>query len=165
MKRTYCTIMLTGALSFGLSTACTASGIHKLVDERGRVIFTNDPAKNTRQIQSSKSVPAVPSRRNGTSTESITVAITGSNYPRVSKLQQDQRDSKRRQILAQELANETRLLEDALKTIDLTQQKTDNYLPGRPYFTSDHFDILQLRNQAAAHERNIEALKTELNNL
>lgn len=157
--------MLAGTLSFGLSTACTASGIHKLVDERGRVIFTNDPAKNTRQIQSSKSVSVVPSRRNGTSTEPITVAITGSNYPRVSKLQQDQRDSKRRQILAQELANETRLLEDALKTIDLTQQKTDNYLPGRPYFTSDHFDILQLRNQAAAHERNIEALKMELNNL
>ncbi|MBC6961531.1 MAG: DUF4124 domain-containing protein [Nitrosomonas sp.] len=165
MKRTYYTIMLAGALSFGLSAACTASGIHKLVDERGRVIFTNDPAKNTRQIQSSKSVSVVPSRRNGTSTEPITVAITGSNYPRVSKLQQDQRDSKRRQILAQELANETRLLEDALKTIDLTQQKTDNYLPGRPYFTSDHFDILQLRNQAAAHERNIEALKMELNNL
>lgn len=164
MKRA-CTIMLAGTLSFGLSTACTASGIHKLVDERGRVIFTNDPAKNTRQIQSSKSVSVAPSRRNGTSTESITVAITGSNYPRVSKLQQDQRDSKRRQILAQELANETRLLEDALKTIDLTQQKTDNYLPGRPYFTSDHFDILQLRNQAAAHERNIEALKMELNNL
>lgn len=164
MKRA-CTIMLAGTLSFGLSTACTASGIHKLVDERGRVIFTNDPAKNTRQIQSSKSVSVAPSRRNGTSTEPITVAITGSNYPRVSKLQQDQRDSKRRQILAQELANETRLLEDALKTIDLTQQKTDNYLPGRPYFTSDHFDILQLRNQAAAHERNIEALKTELNNL
>lgn len=164
MKRA-CTIMLAGTLSFGLSTACTASGIHKLVDERGRVIFTNDPAKNTRQIQSSKSVSVAPSRRNGTSTEPITVAITGSNYPRVSKLQQDQRDSKRRQILAQELANETRLLEDALKTIDLTQQKTDNYLPGRPYFTSDHFDILQLRNQAAAHERNIEALKMELNNL
>lgn len=164
MKRAYCTIMLAGVLSLGLSTVCTASGIHKLIDERGRVIFTNDPAKNTRQIQSSKSGSVIPSPRNGASTEPITVAITG-NYPRVSKLQQDQRDSKRRQILAQELANETRLLEDALKTIDLTQQKSDNYLPGHPYFTPGHFDILQLRNQAAAHERNIEALKMELNNL
>ena len=165
MKRAYCTIMLVGILSFCLSTACTASGIHKLVDERGRVIFTNDPAKTSRQTQSSKSVSVISSRRNGTSTEPITVAITSSNYPRVSKLQQDQRDSKRRQILAQELANETRLLEDALKTIDLTQQKTDNHLPSHSYFTSDRFDILQLRNQAAAHERNIEALKIELNNL
>lgn len=166
MKRAYCTIMLAGTLSFGFSAAvCTASGIHKLVDERGHVVFTNNPAKNTRQIPSSKSVPVTPSRRNSAGTEPITIAITG-NYPRVSKLQQDQRDGKRRQILAQELANETRLLEDTLKTIDLTQQKTNNYLSGsHPYFTPDHFDILQLRNQAAAHERNIEALKIELNNL
>ena len=164
MKQAYYTTILAGTLSLWLSTACTASDIHKLVDEHGRVIFTNDPAKKDSQIRSPKPGSVIPSRKNGASAEPITVAITG-NYPRVSKLQQNQRDNKRQQILAQELANETRLLEDALKTINLTQQKTDNYLPSPPYFMSDHFDILQLRNQAAAHERNIEALKTELNSL
>lgn len=164
MKRAYYITMLAGTLSLWLSTVCTASDIHKLVDEHGRVIFTNDPAKKTRQIRSPKPVSVIPSRKNRASAEPITIAITG-NYPRVSRFQQNQRDNKRQQILAQELANETRLLEDALKTIDLTQQKTDKYLPSHPYFMSDHFDILQLRNQAAAHERNIEALKMELNNL
>ena len=164
MKRAYRTIMLAGTLSLGFAAACPASGIHKLVDERGHIIFTNDPARNSRQTQSSKTASVISSHRNSTSTGSGTVSITNSNYPRVSKLQQDQRDSKRRQILAQELSNETRLLEDALKTINMTQQKTeDNYL--YPYFASGHFDILQLRNQAAAHERNIEALRMELNNL
>lgn len=164
MRRARCTIILTGALSLGFSTVSTAADIHKLVDNHGRVVFTNDPARGIRQIQSLKSGSAVSTHKNSTRTEPVTIAMAG-GYPRVSKLQQDQRDSKRRQILSQELINETRLLEDTMKTISQTQQKTEKFSPGHPYFASNHFDILQLRNQAAAHERNIEALETELRNL
>lgn len=164
MKLTSCTIILTGILSFGFATICTASGIHKLVDERGRIVFTNDPAKGIRQIQPLQSGSVISSHRNGTRTGSTTIA-TISNYPKVSKPQQDRRDGKRRQILSQELANEIRLLEDAMKTIHLTQQKTGRHLPNYPSFASDQLDILQLHNQAAAHERNIEALKIELSRL
>lgn len=164
MKQTCRTIILAGALSLGFATTCTASGIHKLVDTHGRVIFTNNPAKDIQQIQPLQSGAVTSSRRNDIRTGSTTVAISG-NYPKVSKLQQDQRDSKRRQILARELTNETRLLEDAMKVIHLTQQKTGRYLPDHPSFASDHLDILQLRSQAVTHERNIEALKTELNHL
>lgn len=156
MKKTYCTIILSGVISLVFSTVSAASGIHKLVDEHGRIIFTNNAAKDSIRIQSEKSRSTISSRQiNG---------VAG-NHPRVSKLQQDQRDTKRRRILSQELANETRLLEDTLKTIDLTLRKTENYLPNHPYFTSNYFDILQLRNQAASHERNIKALNAELNNL
>ncbi|MCC6916852.1 hypothetical protein [Nitrosomonas sp.] len=167
MKRARCTILLTGILSLGFPIISIAADIHKLVDNHGRVIFTNDPARGIRQIQplkSGSSGSTASSYKHHSRTGSITIATTG-EYPKVSKFQQDQRDSKRRQILAQELVNETRLLEDAMKTISLTQQKTKKYSPSHPYFASDHFDILQLRNQAAAHERNIEALEMELRNL
>ena len=164
MKKARCTLILAGVLSLGFSTDSTAANIHKLVDDRGRVVFTNDPTKNSGQIQPLKSGSVVSSHKNSIRTESITSAMAGS-YPKVSKFQQNQRDNKRRQILSQELVNEIRLLEDAMKTISLTQQRTEKYSSNYPYFVSDHFDILQLRNQAAAHERNIEALKMELSNL
>jgi len=156
MKQIHYTVMLTGIISFGFFTICAASGIHKLVDEHGRIIFTNNATQVSTKIRSQKS---------GVTVSSHQINSVIGNYPKISKVQQDQRDIKRRQILSQELANETRLLEDALKTIDLTLQKTENYLPSHPYFVSSYFDILQLRNQAASHERNIKALNAELNNL
>lgn len=156
MKQTYCKIILAGVISLGFSIVCMASGIHKLVDEHGRTVFTNNVTKSSIKIQSEKSRSTISSHQ---------INVVAGNYPRVSKLQQDQRDTKRRRILSQELANETRLLEDALKTIDLTLRKTENYSPSHPYFTSNYFDILQLRNQAASHERNIKALNAELSNL
>jgi len=164
MKLTSCTIILAGILSFGFTTICTASGIHKLVDEHGRIVFTNNPTKGIRQIQPLQSGSVISSHKNGARTGSTIIATIG-NYPKVSKLKQDQRDSKRREILSHELANEIRLLEDAMKTIHLTQQKTGRYLPDYSSFASDQLDILQLHNQAAAHERNIEALKIELSRL
>lgn len=164
MKQTYCAGILAGIMALGSSTVCIASGIHKLVDEHGRIIFTNNAAKGSVAMQSGKAGSVNTIRRANSNSGVTPTPITG-NYPRVSKLQQDQRDTKRRQILSQELTNETRLLEDALKTINLTLRETKNQLPNHPYFTSNHFDILQLRNQAASHERNIKALKAELNNL
>lgn len=156
MKQICRIAILVGIMSPGFSAICTASGIYKLVDQQGRIVFTNKATKTAVKIQPGKSRLITPARQ-------ISSATAG--YPRISKPQQNQRDTKRRQILSQELANETRLLEDTRKTIDLTLRKTENYLPNHPYFVSSYFDVLQLRNQAASHERNIKALNTELNNL
>ncbi len=157
MKQIHHIVTLLGIILLGLlSTICTAAGIHKLVDEHGHIIFTNNIAQPTIKIRSKKSDPIISSRQ---------INKVVASYPKINKSLQDQRDVKRRQILSQELANETRLLEDTLKTIDLTLRKTEGYSSDNPFLVSSYFDILQLRYQAASHERNIKALNTELNNL
>lgn len=54
MKQTYYVSILIGIVAFGSSTICTASGIYKLVDEHGRIIFTNNAAKGSIEIQPGK---------------------------------------------------------------------------------------------------------------
>jgi len=156
MKQIHCIAILFGIISPGLSTICTASEIYKLTDEQGRIVFTNKATRTAVKIRPEKSGLITPAHQTSSAT---------AGYPKISKLQQNQRDAKRRQILSHELANETRLLEDTRKTIDLTLRKTESYLPNHPYFMLSYFDVLQLRNQAASHERNIKALNMELNNL
>lgn len=115
MKQIHYIVTLLGIISLGLlSTICTAAGIHKLVDEHGHIIFTNNIAQPTIKIRPKKFDPIISSRQ---------INKVVASYPKINKSLQDQRDVKRRQILSQELANETRLLEDTLKTIDLTLRK------------------------------------------
>ena len=154
--------VLAGAIVFNIPSVCIASGIYKLIDEHGHVTYTNTPAKGARKLLPNTPGSAVSTRRPRPTTS--TGATAAKNHLRVSRLQQQQRDVKRRQILTQELDAEIRLLENAMKTLSLTLQKPRNHPPDNNT-EEDHHDILQLRNQAALHERNIQALKTELNNL
>jgi hypothetical protein len=161
MQQIYCTAILTSVMVFGFSTICSASEIYKLVDDHGRVIFTNQPIKGSQQVQLGK----IRLHQPKTTVSTYQKNIVPGNYPKVSKLQQNKRDSRRQQILSQELINETKLLDDTMKTINSTIKKTKQHSSEYPYFVATQFDILQLRDQAASHERNIKALKTELNNL
>ncbi len=156
MKRvSYIIMILAVTIMPGILSVCTASDIYKLTDEHGHITYTNTPIKGAKKLQFNV-FPSVTSRRTAVKPSAAITTIAAKGYPKVSKPQQQQRDIKRRQILTQELAAETKLLENVLQTLDLTLQTPPN--------VPDHRDILQLRNQVASHERNIQALKIELNN-
>lgn len=146
-----------GAFIFALSSSSYASGIYKITDQYGNTTYTNKPTRKANKfINKQNSSPTF-------STQKPTLrSLEKKNYPKVNFSEQKQRNIKRKQILVYELDSETQLLENVLQTLHKTlQQQPIHYLP----FHTDYHNILQLRKQAASHERNIEALKTELNNL
>lgn len=163
MQKIYCVALLTGLMTLGLSTACSASEIYKVVDEQGRVVFTNKSTKNGQRVQLGKVQFHKPRATAATHTHQTNISL--GSYPKVSQSQQNKRDSRRRQILSQELINETRLLDKAMKAIHSIEQKSKQGSSKQSYFVASQFDILQLRDRAASHERNIKALETELNNI
>ena len=145
-------------------TTYAAAGIYKLVDENGHVTYTNTPAKSPQKLQSSSS-------QSGLVAKAMTTApLAVKNFPKVSDGQQRKRDINRRQILENELATETRLLEEIQHTLNEAIQDLRevaiNHAPSKT--NADlHEDesVKKLRDQIASHERNIMALRTELENL
>lgn len=80
---------------------------------------------------------------------------TPANFPRVQEDTQKARDGDRRHILEQEMSGEQRNLEQAKK--DLAEQEA---IRGAP---NDR--VVPYRERVGQHERNIQAIQKELNNL
>ncbi len=78
-----------------------------------------------------------------------------SGFPRVQEDTQKARDGDRRHILEQEMSGERRNLEQAKK--DLAEQEA---IRGAP---NDR--VVPYRERVGQHERNIQAIQKELNNL
>jgi phage shock protein A len=131
----------------------------KYLDSEGRVIYSNtpnSPPKGATKVKcfddpSPKSAPA-----NASNPE------TGGKLPRVSEDTQKTRDSQRRRILEQELADETAQLAQAKE--DLAAQEAVRNGNERNY---ERFleRVQPYRDAVATHERNIEAIKREIANL
>ncbi len=135
-----------------------SSEIYRHVDKDGRITFTNKPIKGAKRTQP---VPASPKLNAGTA--------LNKNSPRVSNHIQKKRDVKRRQILENELKNESKLLIDAKQILAKTLKKSGMI---RINTTQSQLDILKQENmveiiqkRVLLHERNITALKQELASL
>ncbi len=161
MRQTQFITMLIGAVIFSTSLSCMSSGIYKLVDERGHVTYTNTPVKGARKLQSNPPGSVTTSPKVAKADTMLTTT-PADHYPKVNASRQQQRDIKRRQILEQELAAENELLENTLQTLNLALQHTENQASNSKSSTSNNSEIQRLRNQVTSHERNIQALKTEL---
>lgn len=124
-------------LILGLScSTAMADTLYKCIDKStDTVLFTNQrvSGRHCTVVSSVKSPSPAPSRSAATATP------TPGDFPRVSSEVQRERDGGRRTILAQELANEQRHLDEA--------KKANN------------------ANKAQLHERNIAALQKEIANL
>ncbi len=138
-----------------LPLAATANTLYKCTDESGVVLYTNQKtAKKNCTVLSYQAPPAPPAQPAGSGAKPRAAATltTPGDFPRVSGGEQKARDGDRRAILDKELANETQNLEKAQKALfDAGKQPPDKLQP--------------LRDTAALHERNIDALKKELGNL
>jgi hypothetical protein len=135
--------------------------IYKQVDAEGHVTYSSTPTKGAVKLNL-EPLPTVqpPVRTRDTSP---------SNFPRVDNNTQKNRDEGRRRILADELATEEKLLDEAKKNLKEGEEKPEVYRgpDGKTYRNMAKYEekIKTLQEQVILHEKNIEALKSELSKL
>ncbi|MHB0984441.1 MAG: DUF4124 domain-containing protein [Sulfuricella sp.] len=134
-----------------LSQAAYAD-IYKLVDENGRVTYSNVPIKGAKKLNLEPiSTIALPKPK---------PVATPQNFPRVDNETQKKRDVSRRDILEQELASEQKLLEEAKKALAEGEAVR---LGGERHNYQKYLDRVQgLKDNVSLHEKNIEALNKEI---
>jgi hypothetical protein len=126
----------------GLPVTALSSTLYKCTDASGAVLFTNQKtSKKNCTVLIQQTAPASAAAR-----PRAYAQPTPGDFPRVSNDQQRARDSDRHAILEKEMAAEQQNLEQARKSLAIAGPQA---VPG-------------LRDTAALHERNIEALKKEL---
>ncbi len=133
-----------------LSQAAYAD-IYKLVDENGRVTYSNVPIKGAKKLNLEPISTIAPPKPKP--------VATPQNFPRVDNETQKKRDVSRRDILEQELASEQKLLEEAKKA--LAEGEAVRLGSERNY--QKYLDRVQgLKDNVSLHEKNIEALNKEI---
>ena len=134
--------------------------IYKHVDKDGHVTYSSSPIKGAKRIflepPSTYSAPSQ-ARRNE------------ANFPKVDGATQRNRDDMRRQILEDELAAEQKLLDEAQRNLKDGQDNPEVYRgkDGKTYRNVAKYDekVKTLTEELEIHQRNVEALKTELSRL
>ena len=129
----------------------------------GEVIYSNiaeAPPKSSRKIRcfKEKKQPAASSEQ----TQAKSRKKTGSNFPSIDRDTQRKRDDERHTILEQELAAEQKRLDAARQQME--EQQSVRLSTERDY--QRYLDRVQpFRDSVANHQRNIQAIQSELNNL
>jgi len=138
-----------------------ARQICKYVDGEGRVTFADSPQKNARKLLCFDPVP-VPAPRPLPKAAAARPGLDESNFPRVDGTTQRRRDTDRRRILEQELADEQKLLEQARKAMGIDEAGRS----GNPGNDERILERIQpLREAIGTHEKNLEAIRRELSNV
>ncbi|ADE13149.1 DUF4124 domain-containing protein [Sideroxydans lithotrophicus] len=135
--------------------------IYKRVDENGHVTYSSIPLKGARKLHLEPLPTMVPPGRSSN-------AENSSDF-RVNPETQGRRDNARRKILEDELATEQKALEDARIKLKEGQDAPEVYrtASGQTFRNVAKYDekVKALQEDVDSHEKNIEALKTELSNL
>lgn len=142
---------------FFLGAAPAAAGeTCKYVDAEGRITFANVPVKNARRVMCFDPVPHVkPAPRPASANKSEPAGAASA--AKIDSETQRRRDADRRRILEKELADEQRLLDDALR---MAQQAG---VSGRDPATGSLVESARTTLEAVSrHERNLEAIRREL---
>lgn len=124
--------------------------IYKYTDADGHVTYSSSPTKGSKKLDLEPlptTAPAPPARARNNATPA--------DFPRVDNETQKYRDNTRRKILEDELAAEGKLLIEARQS--LRDGKANPETPPKK--------IIDLQEQVSVHEKNVDALKSELANL
>lgn len=149
---------------FVLCVAAARAETCKYLDSEGHVIYSNTPstppkgAKKVKCFDSPAPRPATPAANPANPQSSS----DQERLPRVDPQTQKARDSDRRRILEQELADEQAKLADARKK--LTEQE-EQRIGGEQNYQRYLDRVQPFQATVSNHERNIEALKRELSDL
>ena len=144
------------------AAASAQAQIYKHVDANGRVTYSNIPIKGGVQLDIEPPPPASsePQQQKRAKTP------TPSDFPRVDRKTQDQRDDKRRQILQSELEIEQKALKEAQQAYEEGKAKPEVYrgANGKTFRNVAKFQEKMERLQADVdlHKNNIELLQKEL---
>ncbi|MGO8754130.1 MAG: DUF4124 domain-containing protein [Gallionellaceae bacterium] len=140
---------------------CTQAEIYKYTDPDGHVTYSSTPIKGAKKLDlDSEPTPQMPSRSSD---------LRGSNFPKIDSETQKSRDETRRKILEDELASEAKLLAEARQNLKDGMDKPEVYRgqDGKIYRNVAKYNekISELESEVTLHEKNIDALRTELANL
>lgn len=144
-----------------LLTSCAAFGdVWKCVDSQGGVAYTNTKPteKGCKLLSQDQPVSTI----SGPKPRPSAATPTPGNFPRVDSGLQKERDLGRRQILDREIAQEQSLLDKAQK--ELSEQEAIRTGDERNY--QKVLERLKpYQDRVAEHQRNIDAIRQELNKL
>jgi hypothetical protein len=136
--------------------------IYKAVDEDGHVTYSSTPIKGGKKIILEPLPTMVPPAR-------ARSTATPEDFPRVDGETQKRRDDTRRKILEDELAAEQKLLEEARQNLKEGEEKPEVFRTkdGKIFRNVAKYDekIKDLTGQVELHQKNVEALQTELSKL
>lgn len=137
-----------------------SADIYKRVDDEGHVTYSSKPIKGGKKLhlEPLPTMPPPPKVNNASE-----------GFPRVTSETQGRRDDTRRKILEDELATERQALEDARARLKEGQDTPEVHKgPGGQTFrdvTKYEAKVNALQEEVNSHEKNVEALQTELSNL
>lgn len=131
--------------------------IYKCVGADAHVTYSNVAGKNCKKLiqEAASPAPAQPPKPAAKSSSPAT-------FPKVEEGAQRSRDADRRRILEEELAAEQRQLEQARK--ELAEQEGVR-LGGEKNYQRVLDRVQPFKDKVALHERNIEAIQSELSRL
>jgi hypothetical protein len=134
--------------------------IYKRVDDDGHVTYSSVPIKGAKKLH----LEPLPTMAPPPNTRS-----TSESFPRVNSETQNRRDDTRRKILEDELATEQKSLEQARSKLKEGQDNPEVYknANGQTFRNVAKYEekVSALQEEVSSHEKNVEALKSELANL
>lgn len=144
--------------------------IYKRIDADGRVTYSNSKTKGAIRLELDPDASAVANDRAKSNSSSANKrTATPEGFPKVDKQTQNQRDSKRQEILRNELESEKAALEDAKKAYAEGESKPEVYrtASGKIMRNVPKFDekMKGLQDDVDSHQNNIDLLQKELNAL
>jgi len=145
-----------------LSPILAHAEIYKGVDANGHVTYSSTPIKGGKKIVLEPLPTMVPPAR-------TQPAASPKDFPKVDGTTQKGRDDTRRKILQDELGSEQKLLEESMQRLKEGEANPEVYKgqDGKTHRNMAKYEekIRTLNEQVELHQRNIEALKTELSKL
>ncbi len=134
--------------------------IYKRVDDEGHVTYSSTPLKGGKKLHLEPLPTMAPPPKVNSSPE---------GFPKVDGQTQTRRDDTRRKILEDELATEQKALDEARGKLQEAQDNPQVYkgADGKTYRNMAKYEenVNAAQEDVRAHEKNIEALKTEIANL
>lgn len=136
--------------------------IYKTVGADGHVTYSSSPTKGSKKLdlEPLTIVPSPVRARNNT---------TPSNFLKIDSDTQKNRDNLRHKILEEELSTEQKLVEEARQNLINGKENVETLKnkDGRNYRNDAKYEanLKSLQEQVTSHEKNVEALKTELRKL
>jgi hypothetical protein len=146
-------------LRYLLPLLCAAYGslaqaeIYKYVDSNGNVTYSSAPIKGGKKLNL-EPLPTMEPFKGGPA------------FPKVDQRTQKTRDDARRKILQDELANEEKLLADARQKLEDARNTPMVYhnKEGQTFRNVAGYEenVKAAQDEVALHEKNVQAIKTEL---
>lgn len=153
------TLVLAWTLTF--AAFAVRAEIYECIDQSGNKLFTNSSVEAKAKGCKPMNIAPPPPPKAAAPSKPAAKSAPPPNFPSVDAQTQKQRDTDRRRILEQELANEQKLLEQAQK--DLAEQEAIRLGSERNY--QRVLDRLEpFKKKVKLHEDNITNLKKELGN-